>query len=95
MPSDNASSFKPDIPMLRGESNLERWDTILRRTLQTLDLEDYIMGGVVEPIPAGAVPTTEEKAAIKQFRKERGQVGLLLGNSLIDPNVDQLLTTNG
>ena len=88
--------FKPDIPVLRGESNFDRWDAILHRTLEALDLEQWIQAPMVMPIPFDPTrPTAEEKEDMKIFKRERGQVGLLLGNSLLDPSIDQMLISNG
>ena len=36
------TSFKPEILILKGESNLDRWDNLLRRNLAFINLERYI-----------------------------------------------------
>ena len=87
--------FKPDIPTLRGEANLERWDTSLCRTLEIMDLDKYIMRSVKEPAIAGIVPTDEEEKKIKTWKRERGTVALLIGNSLLNTKVDHTLRMNG
>lgn len=88
--------FKPDIPILKGESNLQNWDNILRRTLQIMDLEDHLLGTAEFPVPETIMqPTPEEARAEKDFRRDRAKVGLLLCNTLLDPHIDQLLEANG
>ena len=55
------TSFRPEIPILRGESNLDRWDNILRRNLALVNLERYIKSKINAPYVVNVNNLTEDK----------------------------------
>jgi hypothetical protein len=90
------TSFKPEIPILRGDSNFANWDNILHRSLKLVNLTKYIERDVGPPlINDPENPTPEEYAALDIYDLEMDQVGLWLANSLTDPTIDQTLINNG
>ncbi|KAK0731891.1 hypothetical protein B0H67DRAFT_478360 [Lasiosphaeris hirsuta] len=80
------SDVRIKVPALKGESNLEAWDTMLFRALQVQGLHQYIKDGVPEPAIEG------EKV---QWNKDRGMVGYIIGYTLLDPEISGALKNNG
>lgn len=67
----------------------------MRRTLQILDLEDHLLGTAELPHTEDPLHMTDEEIrSLKNFRRNRAKVGLLLCNILLDPHIDQLLEAN-
>ena len=73
---------------------LTRLSRTLCRTLEIIDLDKYIIRLVKEPAITGIVPTDEEEKKIKTWKRERGTVTLLIGNSLLDIKVNHTLRIN-
>ena len=59
-----------------------------------MDLNKYIIRLVPKPAITGIIPTDEEEKKIKTWKRERGIVALLIGNSLLNTKVNHTLRIN-
>jgi hypothetical protein len=65
------TSFKPEIPILRGDFNFANWDNILYRSLKLVNLAKYIerdVGPLLIDDPEN--PTPEEYAVLDIYDLE-------------------------
>jgi hypothetical protein len=76
----------PDIPMLLGEKNLERWRLILRQTLKVHRLCQYIDATIPEP---------QDGAQKLLWETNRATVNLIMTASLTHDATYQTLINNG
>ena len=59
-----------------------------------MDLDKYIIRLVPKPAITSIMPTDEEEKKIKTWKRERGTVTLLIGNSLLNTKVNYTLRMN-